>query len=306
MKDFKIHFLNTIWSDCMLLEYDQHYGFVDTASPFYFDMIDKYLKELKIKKLDFIILTHFHHDHYGNIKRIMENYEVDKLYMKHYYNVEGSNSAGTDSDDEYLMNEQRNYLEIVKYAYNKIIYLDQLKQKYYQVPFYDVLIELYDLESHLYNVYNDINSPYYHKFMFNENYNSMAIYVNYLNYHIYLGGDIPDTNNEIKEFNHLGLKAVKNIKKNHQITSFDVVKAPHHGTPYFTTKEVIEELQPKHLIITNTNRWLDNYHTIDMVKEIVKDCKIYQTDHQKYIFIFNEELRIEKILDESPFFIYGD
>ena len=57
--NFKIHFLNTIWSDSMLLESEDHYAFVDCASKFYYPMIQDYLNKKNIKTIDFILLTHF-------------------------------------------------------------------------------------------------------------------------------------------------------------------------------------------------------------------------------------------------------
>ena len=54
MKELKIHFLNTIWSDAIILENNNHYGFIDTASGFYYPMIEKHLNDLNIKDLDFI------------------------------------------------------------------------------------------------------------------------------------------------------------------------------------------------------------------------------------------------------------
>ena len=85
MKNIKIHFLNTIWSDAILLENNNHYGFVDTGSLFYYPMVNKHLKYSNIKNIEFIILTHFHSDHYGNIVNIVNDYNVKKLYLKHYY-----------------------------------------------------------------------------------------------------------------------------------------------------------------------------------------------------------------------------
>ena len=43
MNKFKIHFLNTIWSDAIILESNGKYGFVDSASQFYYPMIKEYL-----------------------------------------------------------------------------------------------------------------------------------------------------------------------------------------------------------------------------------------------------------------------
>ena len=41
MKALKIHFLNTIWSDAILIESNNRYAFIDTGSSFYYPMIEK-------------------------------------------------------------------------------------------------------------------------------------------------------------------------------------------------------------------------------------------------------------------------
>ena len=81
MNELKIHFLNTIWSDAIILEKNKNYAFVDTGSKFYYPMIQDYLNSNEIKEIEFILLTHFHNDHYGNVENIIKNYHSD-----HYEN----------------------------------------------------------------------------------------------------------------------------------------------------------------------------------------------------------------------------
>ena len=38
----------------IILENNNHYGFIDTASGFYYPMIEKHLEEYNIKELEFI------------------------------------------------------------------------------------------------------------------------------------------------------------------------------------------------------------------------------------------------------------
>ena len=74
-------------------------------------MIESYLNNINIKQIEFIILTHFHNDHYGNIKNIISNYTVRKLYLKRYYGLDGTTSSGYESNDEYIKHEFENYNE---------------------------------------------------------------------------------------------------------------------------------------------------------------------------------------------------
>ena len=82
MEDFKIHFLNTIWSDAIILESNNKFAFIDTGSKFYYPMIEKHLNEFNISVIEFIVLTHFHNDHYGNVANLIRNFKVKKLYLK--------------------------------------------------------------------------------------------------------------------------------------------------------------------------------------------------------------------------------
>ena len=45
----RIHFLNTIWSDCILIESCNHYALIDTGTSFYYPMIKSYLKKFNIE-----------------------------------------------------------------------------------------------------------------------------------------------------------------------------------------------------------------------------------------------------------------
>ena len=129
MKTLKLHFLNAIWSDAILIESNNHYALIDTASSFYYPMIKDYLDSKKIIDLDFIILTHFHSDHYGNLARIVSEYNVSKIYLKRYYGLDGSTASGFQSNEEYIENEFKKYHEIIDACINnntEIIYIDEM------------------------------------------------------------------------------------------------------------------------------------------------------------------------------------
>ncbi len=307
MKNFKIHFLNTIWSDAILLESNNHFGFIDTGSTFYFPMIKDHLDKLNIKNLEFIILTHFHSDHYGNIKNIIEHYNVDKIYLKRYYGLDGNTSGGFASNDEYISNEFKNYNSIIDACHNNntsIIFLDDLKTNTYYIDFQTIILEVYDCENRLYNLYTDSCSQFYNKKIFNENYNSCGIYININNHNIFLGGDVTCSNIESEELKKLSIKMVNNIYQTHNINQIDIYKSCHHGGSGTNTDELCNLIKAKYAIITNTARWLDNYNTFNNLKNGNENVKILTTDHQKYIFdLSTEEIKYKNIKEESLFII---
>ena len=306
--NFKIHFLNTIWSDSIILESDNHYAFVDCASNFYYPMIQEYLKSLNITKLDFILLTHFHSDHYGNVAKIINDYDVKCLYLKKYSAKEGDTGDGKKTTEEYFEHEMMMYNEIIEAA-NKnnveMIFLDDIKyanDDNYIINFNNNILELYNLRNMIKEVFDDKNSPYYQKYMFSENNNSIIIYANINSHKIFLGSDLTDSDTEAKVFYRLSERFLKQIYEKHNIDYIDVYKSCHHGGGATNKIELIQLLNCKYAVITNTDHWLERWPTIEYLKSVRKNVEIFKTDHYQYVFDFsNKKIKIEKKQCESLF-----
>jgi len=308
MKDLKIHFLNTIWSDAILLENNNKYGFIDTGSLFYYPMIEKHLNDNNITNLEFIILTHFHSDHYGNIVNIINNYNVKTLYLKHYYGLDGTTSSGYESNEEYIENEFKKYyaiLDICKERNVNIIYIDDYKQDIVTVKFNDIDLELYDSKNTLYELYSNPNSLYYNQKKFNENFNSIAVFIKINDYNIFLGADMTCSKTDIIPLQDICIKVINKIYNKHNIDHIDIYKSCHHGGSSTNTKEMCDLMKTKYCIITNTARWLDNYSTFDNLKSSSNDVIILPTDFQKYIFNINNKITYDIIKEESLFITLG-
>ena len=103
----KIHFINVHegGSDAIILESNGHFAMVDTGEDYDFpdgsdsrypwregietsykhvltDRVFRRLKELGVQKLDFILVTHTHSDHIGNVDELLSTYPVDRVYLK--------------------------------------------------------------------------------------------------------------------------------------------------------------------------------------------------------------------------------
>ncbi|MBW7520778.1 phosphorylcholine esterase CbpE, partial [Streptococcus pneumoniae] len=113
----KIHFINVQegGSDAIILESNGHFAMVDTGEDYDFpdgsdsrypwregietsykhvltDRVFRRLKELGVQKLDFILVTHTHSDHIGNVDELLSTYPVDRVYLKKYSDNRITNS----------------------------------------------------------------------------------------------------------------------------------------------------------------------------------------------------------------------
>ena len=115
----------------------------------------------------------------------------------------------------------------------------------------------------------------------NENDNSNVIYFIVNNYKFLLIGDAR-------------VDKEKDIQDEYDLSDIDVLKVGHHGSKTSSSKEFINEINPKYGIISvgNNNRY---GHPNKEVLNNLEDSKIYRTDKQGSIMfkIKNNKLKIE-------------
>ena len=115
----------------------------------------------------------------------------------------------------------------------------------------------------------------------NENDNSNVIYTEIEGYKIMFMGDA-------------GIEKEKDILDKYNISNIDVLKVGHHGSKTSSSKEFIDEINPKYGVISvgKNNRY---GHPNKEVLNNLKDTKIYRTDIDGSIMfkIKNNKLRIE-------------
>ena len=115
----------------------------------------------------------------------------------------------------------------------------------------------------------------------NENDNSNVIYTELDGYKFMFMGDA-------------GIEKEKDILDKYSISNIDVLKVGHHGSKTSSSKEFINEINPKYSIISvgKNNRY---GHPNKEVLENLENSKIYRTDLDGSIMfkIKNNELKIE-------------
>ena len=151
--------------------------------------------------------------------------------------------------------------ELIKVLYNKNI-------KYYK--------DLKQLNIDKYKLYF-LNTKIYD----NENDNSNVIYFNYKNFKFLFMGDA-------------SVKRERDILDKYNLKDIDFLKVGHHGSNTSSSKEFIDEINPKYSLISvgKNNRY---GHPNNEVLKVLKSSRIYRTDVDGSIIfkIKNNKLEIE-------------
>ena len=225
------------------------------------------------------------------------------VYIKKYSGHEGITGAGYASNEEYLLHEKGKYEEILEASkkVESVIFLDDMTSPYV-INFNGVELELYNTTNHLVNLYEDETREYYHINKFSENANSVPIYINVNNHTVFLGSDLVDSDSSVPEFDNLAKRVIKEIYSRHGINHIDIYKSCHHGGGGTNSYKLFELLNADHIVITNTDKWLDNWPTIPNILKTKEDTLIYKTDHYQYVFdLSHKEIKVKKIPCESLF-----
>lgn len=80
IKGMNVHFIDVGQGDSILIQVNSKNLLIDSGPSASKDKLVKYLNSLKISKFDYIIATHPHEDHIGNMSYIIDNFEVLNFY----------------------------------------------------------------------------------------------------------------------------------------------------------------------------------------------------------------------------------
>lgn len=277
-KNMKLHFLKTIWSDIIILEDNKQIALIDTGYDEQFEQIEDYLNKMHVKDISFILLTHFHRDHYGSISKLVNNYNVKRVYFKNYSGLDKTTAWGTLADDEYRKKEIKKCnetKEIIK-TKSELICVENIKE----INFNDYILKLYNNSNLIKEIYEDLKFPNtYHKIQYNENQNSLAIFMKVNGVNILLGGDIMDKKDKHPKANYVNYQISTLINE-----KIDIYKVPHHGTVDCNTSKTLNIYKPKLAIITNGQDYLQNESSIcEDLKNANRNVKILLTENNNIV-----------------------
>ncbi|MDE7415270.1 MAG: MBL fold metallo-hydrolase [Lachnospiraceae bacterium] len=80
----EVHFIDVGQGDATLIMCDGHAMLIDAGDYSKGTAIQNYLQKQKVKKLDYLILTHPDSDHIGGAPVIITKFEIDKVFISNY------------------------------------------------------------------------------------------------------------------------------------------------------------------------------------------------------------------------------
>jgi len=247
----KLHFLQTEWSDIIILEEDSHFAMVDTGFEEQFPKIRDYLRSLNCNRLDFILNTHFHRDHYGSIPLLLEEFPVDTVYLKEYSALDSTTAWGSQADDEYRAGESEKFRAMVDLVSRKSNFVPAENLK--EIEFCGHKLNLFNTENTIRKIYEDKQNPdTFHKICFSENMNSLSVFFEADGKTVFLGGDMMDHPAPHPAADRMVYQVARKIGK-----KIDLYKWPHHATNGTAVPETLQIFCPSQIVITNSSEYVE-------------------------------------------------
>ena len=186
------------------------------------DLTIAFLKELGVKELEFVVLTHTHDDHAGAFDEILAQIPVKTLYMKRY---DEKYISGLKWDAQYVYDT--NIASAKAHGVNIIQDFNSSNTKF---SFGSANIQLFNWETE----YDSNGNP---KVVADDNYNSMGVKVTQGQKSAFLSGDIQNADGDETRLAPL-------------IGHVDVFETGHHSVYGANSYNYVMTLSPKYVIST--------------------------------------------------------
>lgn len=84
MDGLYVHYIDVGQGDSELICCGGQYMLIDAGTPSSGDTVVEYIRDLGIKKLDYVVCTHGHADHCGGLDTAVESFDVDTVFTSPY------------------------------------------------------------------------------------------------------------------------------------------------------------------------------------------------------------------------------
>lgn len=218
--DLKMIMIDVGQGDSFLFLQDDKAMLVDAGPIFNAFAARKVLEDYNVKKLDYIVLTHYHQDHAAGLFSILFSTRVDKLY------VTDMSTGHQDFMDYFFYRLVYDYMNFVDSLTSRdIVTLAKENGKFKDFTFSRSSVHFL---SPIKNTYDIIN-----------NY-SLCFKMTYGKIDFLMTGDIQS---EVEE----------ELLKSGENLSCEIYKAAHHGSNTSNTESFIDRINPKFVLISSSN-----------------------------------------------------
>ena len=281
----RIHFLRAVWSDIIVVESGGRFAMIDTGFEEAFPRIRDYLEELGAERLEFILLTHFHRDHYGSLPQLLKHFPVETVYLKPFSGLNNTRSDGR-AADERSNREELERCEAMAHLAEERSTLVRLDGSLERIAMGDFDFRLFGTADAIREMYEDPASPYYQQICFNENMNSVALFADVKGTGLYLGGDAGDGPLEWPAFSRRNTRYARAVGR-----QVSVLKAPHHLCGNIFGEEFLTVLKPQFVVATNYRATIDGQMRAnrDLLLSCCPGVKLLISDECGYRFTFHDD-----------------
>lgn len=177
-------------------------------------IFDSYIKKENVRKIDALVISHFHSDHINGIKEILKLCEIKYIIYSYPYDL-----------------NSEEYVNLIKEVKNKNI-KQIIVQAGDNIKIGDIKLNILSPNTNYLKVGHEIDE--------NENANSLVVNINVNSKNYLFMGD------SLKESE----KHIINELKKQNINDIELIKIGHHGSKTSTSEEFIKSILPKYAVIS--------------------------------------------------------
>lgn len=263
------------------------YALIDTGLSKSSARLVSYLKDLGVKELDFVLITHFHGDHYGGLTKIYNSgIKVKNVYIKKYLNYDSYFSNSSIGIDAERAKRKKNYnsfistvsknstIKYVSGSANNSMTLGNFKYKLYNTG----------------QVFSGMNAKCKSTGACNENVNSIITLVTIRSKTFYLNSDIENYRAKVADTNtkkNYVYYWVNKIMTDNKLSAFSVGKVAHHGVVGNNPQNALNKMNSKYLYVTEVKDYVKSIRseTITRIKNTgAPDSRVYYTGNGTVAF----------------------